>query len=190
MTTIPDPAAVEAVRCLRRHILSYFSEDWFDGTDSRYEIYTEEMAAIITDAYAEQISRLCEDVDIGCRWLTAFDKVAVAAGMGESWVESNPEHAGDKVVSHLIAEREVREKLVEVLGKLVVVFSRAGENANDKLERIAELFYTETGVLHPSKDIAAAVGEGALDRRAEYNKWFDAKVSAAYAALAEAEKQE
>jgi len=94
-----DSAAVEAAR------------KWIPHADLS-PIMRDGLARIITDAYAEKIRKLRDDVNIGCRWITAFDKIAVAAGFSESWVEANPEHAGEKVIARLTHEREVREQLV------------------------------------------------------------------------------
>lgn len=79
-------------------------------------------------------------------------------------------------------------ELLEALKGLRESHPMRGENRSEAWERIAELFYNQTGILAPGKDQSAALcGTPTYEERQEaYREWLDARVDAAAAAIAKA----
>jgi len=73
--------------------------------------------------------------------------------------------------------------LLAALRDIEPMFRRPGENANDQFERIADLFYRETGYLRPGKDCVIHDHEV---RKAAWEKWFDDRLERVRAAIAKA----
>lgn len=74
--------------------------------------------------------------------------------------------------------------LAHALAGLEQLFKRPGESSLDCFERVAAIFYAETGMLAPGKDApAASHGREMYDAREAYDAWFEAKLEAARAAL-------
>lgn len=69
----------------------------------------------------------------------------------------------------------------EALAGLEQFYRREGEDSNDAFERVAGVFYAETGYLRPGKDCRLSDPE---DRQGVWDKWVASKVTAARAALA------
>jgi hypothetical protein len=79
-------------------------------------------------------------------------------------------------------------EVLEALKGLRELHAMRGENRSETWERIAELFYNETGILAPGKDQPAAMcGTPTREERdTAYRDWLDARVDAATAAIAKA----
>jgi len=91
------------------------------------------------------------------------------------------------VMVHVPAAVAERVKELETaLENIVPLFIGIGEGISARKDRVAELFYRETGVMAPGKDIAAATYSGLSDdgaRLSAYTKWYEARVEFARAAL-------
>jgi hypothetical protein len=78
------------------------------------------------------------------------------------------------------------ERLRSGLMKVMSLFKADGEDSNACLERLAEEFWKETGMLAPFKDQSALDNSTTYDERADaYAAWREAKVVAGFAALAQ-----
>lgn len=78
---------------------------------------------------------------------------------------------------------EIREWVLSArvaLAGLEMLFSREGENAADRFERVADEFYRETGVMRPGKSYPDAMPAPSDEERTRvYEEWVAAKLRAA-----------
>lgn len=79
---------------------------------------------------------------------------------------------------------EVR-RLREALERLTELYALPGESNVDRFERVAEMFYRETGCYAPGKDVAAAAGDSTsmVERVARWEAWYVARAEKGRAAL-------
>ena len=89
----------------------------------------------------------------------------------------------DDANAHLLA---ASTDLYDALEGLEMLYSRENESANDTFERIAEVFYNETGYLRPGKSYPMGF-EPPQDRLSIWNEWCAKKVNAARMAMAKAQ---
>ena len=77
-------------------------------------------------------------------------------------------------------------RLAEALNGVTICWPLPGESANDTFERVASVFQRETGYLRPGKSYPMDCPPPA-DREQVWGAWFDGKIIAARALLAELE---
>lgn len=97
-----------------------------------------------------------------------------------------------RALRHYAAEAAVAlriEQLEAALQGLLELYAMPGESNVDRFERVAAMFYRETGWLAPGKDNSAAAcgdDDSYEHRRAAWEKWYESRANAARAALAKA----
>ena len=82
---------------------------------------------------------------------------------------------------HRLAQADARiAELAKALEDLVAIETMPGESANDRFERVAELFHRDTGYLAPGKSCAGGVPYE--DRVTEWEAWHHERRDKALAA--------
>lgn len=102
---------------------------------------------------------------------------------GASWMEdiANAERIVQCVNSHdaLLAAVQWSEQF----------HLRPGEGYSECFDRIAEVFYRETGYMRPGKDASPQAGQSIEERQAAWDEWLAAGIARARAALSLAGQQ-
>lgn len=90
-----------------------------------------------------------------------------------------------KLLALYDAQSDDVRRLREALERLTELYALPGESNVDRFERVAEMFYRETGCYAPGKDVAAAAGDSVsmVERVARWEAWYVARAEKGRAAL-------
>lgn len=105
--------------------------------------------------------------------------------------EYRVEHRLPPADSDIFQLLKYNRDLLTALKNCMIFFAQSDENSIDRFERIAAIYYQETGRLAPGKDIsAAAADDTSYEKRRElYDEWVEGKLSIARAAIRLAEPE-